>query len=432
MSRVEVNTAESETLGGEVDVVTAGRNAIVVDTTREEPVHRPISRKPPQVETVATATYTRPPAREKTPSPLRETTVYTPPPSKQSHSIENASFQEAMKETLPPTEPTTGLEDDIAPMPPTPFSSPSNSPGLSSSSSSLGASGDECSSGGEEDGGAEDQEEEEEDEKSTTPPPKGKTDDVEIIKMKLIEEINNMTAEGFLPPQPPSISFSVEVLTKILQHQQRAADQQFGVDLMNFGFCNLVHFIEGANEYFDPCGRLFGGRSLKLKGLTEKVMSNINAYKRPFRKIYGSLKTDRLEKASPYIMMAIITSRLVQQTHVENVRKEMKEEADDLLRKESERHQQHQPGARRPMYDQTILPPKELPPTAQPKIVDPATIPIPSDDSDEDDPPVNVAQPMRPMSDDSGHESSSSSDDEIVVRKAPPPSKRGGRRKKKS
>jgi hypothetical protein len=175
--------------------------------------------------------------------------------------------------------------------------------------------------------------EEDEDEESKTKGGKKEDDgeDEDMKKLKLLDEINQFIAQGYMPPQSPSYTMASETLKKILAYQQQARNTAIGVGLIGYGWVNLFQIIEAANERFDPCGRLFGkNHGLKLAGAAQEMEKNLHLYREPFKCLWEQISTNKVE--SPYIMMALVTAQILQNVHVHNVRKEVVQEADYQMR----------------------------------------------------------------------------------------------------
>ncbi len=178
-------------------------------------------------------------------------------------------------------------------------------------------------------------EEEEEEEKDGEKEEEVETpeEDEDVVKLRLIDQINGKMAEGYLPPQTPSLNMSIATLTKILEYQEAAAMEAFGIDLLGFGWVQIIELIVNINRKWDPAAKIFGpGKGLKLDGATELVQQNIKRYKSGFRYIWKKLGTKKLEQYSPLIGMGLITVELFKEAHMMNVRREMQQAAEADLR----------------------------------------------------------------------------------------------------
>lgn len=408
MTTVFVDTAEIQTTGNpsDIKVATQGNNVVTIDTIRRDmdgivaetdhPV--PSTKKVPP--TVTTTTMRPIPERRiKTPSP--------PSPLKQTKVFDGESaFREALKTTLPAPVASTTVDTDDDEEEQMPQEEEEQQMPEETTEVPEGFGGEE-----------EEQEEEEEEEKSTPPPSntpspaKDEDGDEDIRKLKLIDLINAKTAEGFLPPQAPSFSMSENVLKKILDHQNRMEDTEFGIDIIGFGFISIMKLFQIGNEVLDPVGRIYPGHSLLLDGLSEKIEKNIRKYRGPFRRMYESFRCDKLTKMGPWISMALITSTIIKETHIENVRKRMIDEAENELRRPGDRAE-----AEKFLHEAIPTAAAAAAPDVvgeqQPSMMNPEDITIPTSDSEEQ-------APQSRMEDD---------EEEIVVQKSKKSS--GGKRRK--
>lgn len=417
-SKVVVDTTDIDTPdpSQNVEVVPEGNRLVTIDTLRDdmdeiikEPVRKPERRKPPSP--VRKPERRKPlspqpsPERRKPPSPIRSPPQTAPKPKKMLDG--QSAFQDALKETIPGT--TDPVVEEPEPEPETTTELPT---GIS----------DE----------AEEEEEEEvntpeeaDDEEEKVEEPEEEEEDEDVVKLRLIDEINSMMADGFLPPQNPSFSMDIKTLTKIKEYQEAAASEAFGIQLIGWGWINLIGIVENINEKFDPAARIFGpGKGLKLHGAAEKVSKNIRRYRTSFKYLWKKMSNRKLEEYSPLITMALVTLDILKNVHVENVRKEMRESAAAELNRPGAYADAIKMSRRSPVQQQQQQPPPDEIPSysthlSQPDEQQPIMRPVDDIDIPESDTEAPAAAAAAAPDD----------DDEIEV-EVPKGGRKGGRRSK--
>lgn len=177
---------------------------------------------------------------------------------------------------------------------------------------------------------------------STTPLPKEKEkkdekeeeEDDEILKLRKIDESNAYTADGFLPPQRPTLSMNIKTLNKIIDYQERQASEAFGINMLGYGWYQLFSIIEAVNEKYHPTDRFLGeGHGLKLKGISTTMQENLRRYRSSFRYIWRKMSTRKIEQVGPIVTMAMITADIIKNQHMHNVRMEMAMEAEEEIKR---------------------------------------------------------------------------------------------------
>ena len=319
-AKIMVDTTEdaaSETLPN-VEVVAEGNKLVTIDTANDTIEHAPT---PP----AAPVHHSPPPAQPRPKRAISPPVVAKPvpeAPTAKKMLDGQSAFQDALRETVPSTPRSADAEDGGEEEEEVYHQ---YAPETKELPSGMQAEEEEPESDHEE---VEEDEEEEEDDESEEEKDETPGEDEDMVKMRLIEEINTMMADGFLPPQSPSFNMDIRTLTKIKEYQEAAASDAFGIQLIGWGWINVIGILEQANDRFDPAARIFGpGKGLKLNGASEKVSKNIRRYRASFKYLWKKVANKKLEEYSPLITMALVTLDILKSVHIENVRKEMRETA---------------------------------------------------------------------------------------------------------
>lgn len=309
-----------------VEVVSEGSRTITIDTLKDdmdEIIREPVafqakrSSPPPPVPVAVTRKIPSSPKKKPVPSQNQKS------PNTKKMLDGQSAFQDALKETIPVSD--TVVEDQAV------LEEEEVEPEQSLDAESipqLPAGFQHSEEEEEEQQQQEDEEEEEEDAPFKAEEEEEEEEDEDVVKLRLLDEINSMMADGFLPPQQPSFNMDIKTLTKIKEYQEAAASEAFGIQLIGWGWINLIGIVENVNEKFDPAAKIFGpGKGLKLRGAAEKVSKDIRRYRTSFKYLWKKMASKKLEEYSPLITMALVTLDIIKKVHVENVRKEMRETA---------------------------------------------------------------------------------------------------------
>lgn len=177
------------------------------------------------------------------------------------------------------------------------------------------------------------EEEEEEDEEGEAKAEEVDDRDEDTIKMELLKESRDLMADGFIPFQQPVFSMNLPTLKKIVEQQEQQAAEEFGINLLGFGWIEVIRLIETINHHFDPAGRFLGkGKSLRLDGSADMITKKIRRYRGPFRYLWRKMNAKKLEEFSPLITMGLITFDILKNVHINNVRTEMRKAAEETMR----------------------------------------------------------------------------------------------------
>jgi hypothetical protein len=344
---VDTSDAATPDVSQTVNVVPEGSKLVTVDTMvdeMDEIIKEPSpqrARSPPQARPVPQ------------PKPVRTRPAKAPSPAPQPRKLLDgqAAFQEALKETIPGSPaPLADEEEDEQEEPEEEVAPIQETEELPAGMMREEDDEEEDDGKDEDDGDVEEQKKEEPEE------------DEDVVKLRLLEEINEFIASGYLPPQQPSFSMDIPTLTKIKEFQERAASDAFGIQMIGYGWISLINILETVNERFDPAAKVFGpGRGLKLHGVTEKVSKNIRRYRPSFKYLWKKLGNKKLEEYSPLIALGLVTVEIFKNVHMENVRREMRQSAAAELQR---------PGA----YGDAIKMQQRQPVPSQPVPVQPAPV----------------------------------------------------------
>jgi len=160
-------------------------------------------------------------------------------------------------------------------------------------------------------------------------PKKSKKADEYIEKMRLIEEIKQLSRAGAVPPQQPSMNMPLDMLRKIKEYQESVVDEIMGVGFIGMAWASLIGMIENLNERFDPFAKAFGV-GLKLRGVKKVVDENIHLYESAFKHIYRKLGISKNKEVSPWLQLVLVTVQIFGRVHVQNLEKEMSEQAESM------------------------------------------------------------------------------------------------------
>lgn len=369
-SKIIVDTSDETSVPVQiVDVVHEGDKRITIDTVKDD-----------MDEIVRQAPPTPPPTPEpiNTPAPAPKAASPKPKPKPTAPSAKKmldgqAAFQDALRETIPVAAASTSADVDASPQ-------------------------QEAEPEPEPEPEAVEEEEVAEVEEEEPAPPAPEEDDGEdedVKKLRIIEEIHALMGDGFLPPQEPSLNMDIKTLTKIKDYQEAAATEAFGVQLIGRGWIGIIGLVENLNEQFDPAAKVFGpGRSLKLRGATEKVAENIKLYRKSFRYLWKKIGSKKLEEYNPLITMAFVTMDIFMNVHTTNVRREMREAAEaelnrpeayqDAMRLAGSLPPRDVPTPRAPPVPATYAQRPPTPPPPQPALRPVDDIEIPESDGEEE------------------------------------------------
>jgi hypothetical protein len=152
-------------------------------------------------------------------------------------------------------------------------------------------------------------------------------EDETMEKMHLVEQIKENATMGLLPPQMPSFNMPSKLLKQMLRFQEEKASEIMTLGMMGSGLIALVGVLEVINGKFDPVGKVFG-RGLKLEGARSKVEENIDAYRVPFVRMYRDMKKKgHSMELPPWAQVVVITGGILKDVHMNNLYKEMQDEA---------------------------------------------------------------------------------------------------------
>jgi hypothetical protein len=158
-------------------------------------------------------------------------------------------------------------------------------------------------------------------------PTQKSVEDEMVEKMRLVEDINEASRMGFIPPQAPSYSMPLPMLKQIRGFQDEMAMQAMNVGLMGVGLVNIVGILEMVNERYDPLAKVMQ-TGLKLQGARNAIENNLDKYQVPFTKIYRRMREKGLNaEIPPWLQIIITTVSVLGNVHKDNVMKEMTEEA---------------------------------------------------------------------------------------------------------
>lgn len=149
-----------------------------------------------------------------------------------------------------------------------------------------------------------------------------------IEKMRLIEEIKQLSRAGAVPPQQPTMHMPVDMLRKIKEYQESMIDEIMGIGFLGIAWSSFIGLVEKLNERFDPFAKVFG-MGLKLRGAKKAVDDNIHMYEGVFKHIYKKLGIGGKE-VSPWLQLVLVTVQIFGQVHVQNMEREMTEQAEAM------------------------------------------------------------------------------------------------------
>ena len=154
-------------------------------------------------------------------------------------------------------------------------------------------------------------------------------DDEYIEKTKIIEEIKSYAKMGVLPPQPPAFSMPLSLLRKIRDYMSSKADEIMGIGMLGTAWVQVIGVVEKLNGTYDPFAKIFG-MGLKLSGAKEAVSEKIHLYEAVFKHIYAKLPKSK--EMNPWVQFGLVTVQILAEVHMQNLRREMAEEADRAIR----------------------------------------------------------------------------------------------------
>ena len=345
-SSVLVSTAEGDEIPVDpIDVVPDDADVVTIDTVqndldklveetkppkqvRQRQRQAPVESAPPPLppKVLSPSPPPKAPADAQVEEPVRRK-KQTPPTSKKLLDGQTA-FQEALRDTILPSPKHDDDDDDDNPVPPVmPDEEEQEDDEEVEDDSSDDDQGTEPGESGSVDSDEEVREEDDGGEPEQQP-----DEDEDKKKIRLLEESAALMSDGFMPVQKPTFAMSVDVLEKIVNHQEEQAAEQFGIGLIGFGWVEIIRLIQFANQRFDPASKILGpGKGLKLDGAAEAVAKDIRRYRGPFRFLWKKMQSKKLEEYSPIITMGLVTFDILKKVHVDNVRKEMAAKARDTV-----------------------------------------------------------------------------------------------------
>ena len=136
--------------------------------------------------------------------------------------------------------------------------------------------------------------------------------------MQAIKEYRKTVPNG---PQA-EIGMPLHMLRQIKKYYKDQACTEFWAAAFAYGYVRVIGGVEVLNERFDPCKRLIG-MSLKLRGASESVESNLSELRRPML-YYGKKIAKMMESSgsSPLAELIFGTVQILKNVHGENVKKE--------------------------------------------------------------------------------------------------------------